>query len=464
MKTIIKNGTLVLEDKTVKGDLVIEGERIAAVGGWAEVSPGDAVIDATGMYVMPGVVDPHTHFALRSGPYTTADDFATGTRAAACGGVTTIIDYATQLHEASLVETIEQRRAQADGQVHIDYSLHAIVVDLTHGQAEELPRLVEMGIPSVKVYTTYRAARFYCDDLTMLRLLEQGRDIGLLVTVHAENDAIVEGTKAMLTQQGLTSPAYHGKSRPPLAEIEAVNRLIFLAQAVGSAVYLVHLSTPEAVELTAEARRRGEPVISESCPHYLVLDDSVFEREHPEEFICSPPVRPAATVARMQELLKAGEIKVLGSDHCGYTRAQKRQATSFNDAPQGIPGVETLLPVLYSHFVATGELPLERLMRLLSANPARVYGLYPQKGTLQVGSDADVVIYDPAGEHPLRDEDLHGAPGCYTPFAGQTIHGRVAVTISRGKVIYRDGEFLGQPTHGRFVPGQPFDPSIVAQL
>lgn len=464
MRTVIKNGTLVLEEGTVRGDLLIEGERIAAVGKDIETRPDDVVIEAAGMYVMPGMVDAHVHFALRSGPYTTADDFATGTRAAACGGVTTIIDYATQLHGGSLLETIEKRRAQADGQVHIDYGLHAIVVDLEHGQDEELPALVEAGIPSVKVYTTYRDARFYCDDLTMLRLLEQGRDIGLLVTVHAENDAIVEGTKAMLTRQGFTSPAYHGKSRPPLAEIEAVNRLIFLAQAVESAVYLVHLSTPEAVELAAQARRRGEPVIAESCPHYLVLDDSVFEGEHPEEFICSPPIRPAEMVARMRALFRVGDINVVGSDHCGYVRSQKRQATSFNDAPQGIPGVETSLQVLYSRFVAAGELPLERLVKAFSTNPAMIYGLYPRKGTLKVGSDADVVIYDPAGERILRDEDLHGAPGSYTPFAGQTIYGRVATTISRGRVIYHDGEFLGNPGQGRFVPGGPFVPAVVAKL
>ncbi len=268
----------------------------------------------------------------------------------------------------------------------------------------------------------------------------------------------------MLTRQGLTSPAYHGKSRPPVAESEAANRLIFLAQSVGSPLYLVHLSTPEAVELTADARRRGQPVIAESCPHYLVLDDSVFAGEHPEEYICSPPVRSAKMLARMQALFKEGQIDVVGSDHCGYVRAQKRQATSFSDAPQGIPGVETSLQVLYSRFVATGELPLERLVKVLSTNPAMVFGLYPRKGALRAGSDADVVIYDPDGEGVLRDENLHGAPGSYTPFAGLPIRGRVFMTISRGKVIYRDGEFIGDLAHGQFVPGKPFDPTVVARL
>jgi dihydropyrimidinase len=443
------------------GDLVIEGERIATVGGRTPVRPGDSVLDATDMYVMPGVIDPHTHFALRSGPYTTADDFATGTRAAACGGVTTIIDYTTQPRETSLVEAVRQRRAQADGQVCIDYGLHAVVADLEHGQMEELPSIVQMGIPSVKVFTTYRGAGLYSDDLTIFQLLKRSRDIGLLVTVHAENDAIVEGTRAMLIRQGRASPAYHGQSRPALAEIEAVNRLIFLAQAAGSAVYFVHLTTPEAVTLVTTARQRDQPVIAESCPQYLVLDDSAFAGPHPEEFICSPPIRSAATVTSLCERFKAGEIQVIGTDHCGFTGAQKRQATSFLDAANGLPGVETSLPVLYSRFVAAGEMPIRQLARVLATNPARAFGLYPRKGALRPGSDADVVVYDPRGEYTLRDDSLHGAPGCYTPYAGRTIYGRVAATISRGQVVYRDGRFLGRPGHGRFVAGRPFDPTVV---
>jgi dihydropyrimidinase len=442
---------------------LIEGEKIVAVGGQIGVGPDDQEIDAAGRYVLPGVVDAHTHFAIPIGPHMTADDFTSGTKAAACGGVTTVIDYAIHFRGDSLVETVNKRRAQADGKVHVDYGLHTFVVDLEYGQLEELPRLVEMGIPSVKVFTTGQDA-FYVDDFTVMRILEHARDIGLLVTAHAENDAIIEGMKAKLIQEGLASPAYGGKSRPPLAEIEAVNRLIFLAEAAESAVYLVHLSTPEAVELCTKARRRGQPVIAESCPQYLVLDDSVYDSEHPEEFAFSPPVRSRESVSRMQALLKAGDIKVVGSDHCAFLRAQKRQAKSFSDAPPGIPGVETSLQVLYSRFVATKELSPEQLMKVLSTNPAMVYGVYPKKGTLKVGSDADVVIYDPSGEHVLRDEDLHGPPGSYTPFAGQTIHGKVFTTISRGKVIYYDGDFVGDSTHGQFVPGKPFDPSIVERL
>jgi dihydropyrimidinase len=249
-----------------------------------------------------------------------------------------------------------------------------------------------------------------------------------------------------------------------VAETEAVNRLIFLARQTNCPLYIVHTTTPQGVRIQAAARAEGQTVITESCPQYLVLDDSVFAGEHPEEYICSPPIRPAAAAEEMRALLADGTIQTLGSDHCGYTRAQKRGATNILDAPQGIPGVETEFPVLYSRLVATGAIPLERLVRLMSVNPARVYGLFPEKGSLQVGTDADVVIYDPAGNSTLSDQTLHGAEGCYTPYAGQKIRGRVALTMVRGRILYQDGEFQDQPPEGRFVKGRPFDPRVLADL
>jgi len=472
MKTIIKNGTLVLEQGTAtcgelgrtKGDLLIEGERIVAVGGKIEVGPDDAVIDAAGMYVMPGGLDAHTHMQLASYPYTTRDDFETGTRAAACGGVTTIIDFVTQKQGESLVHSVENRRAEADGNVCIDYGLHGNVVDISRGQLDELSAMVEMGVPSFKVYTTYKNAGFYTDDYTMLKLLEKSAEVGALVQVHAENDAIVEGTKAALVADGKDTCRYHGQSRPGLAEIEAVSRCILLAEATGSPIYIVHNTMPESVRLLGAARARGVPAIAESCTQYLTLDDSVFESGHPEEFVCSPPVRPREKMLQMRELLQAHEIFVVGSDHCGYVREQKRSANHLLRAAQGLPGVETTLQVMYSSLVASGEIGIEHLVRVLSTNPARVFGLYPRKGTLKVGSDADVVIYDPRGEHMLSDDDLHGAEGSYTPWAGMTIRGRVARTIVRGRIVWQDGEFKGHAGDGRFVPGKPFDPAIVAEL
>lgn len=464
MKTVIKNGTLVLEEGTIEGDLLIEGEWIGAVGGDIEAGPGDAVLDAAGMYVMPGMVDAHTHPQLVSYPYTTRDDFEAATRAAACGGVTTIIDFITQKPGESLVHSVEARRAEADGNVCIDYGLHGNVVDIGQGQLDELGTMVELGVPSFKVYTTYKKAGFYTDDYTMLKLLEKSTEVGALVQVHAENDAIVEGTKAALVAVGKDTCRYHGQSRPGLAEIEAVSRCVLLAEATGSPIYIVHNSMPESVRLLSAARARGVLALTESCPQYLTLDDSVFEREHPEEYVCAPPIRPREKMVEMRELLKAGEILVIGSDHCGYVREQKRSANHLLRAAQGLPGVETTLQVMYSSMVANGEISIEHLARVFSTNPARIFGMYPRKGTLSVGSDADVVMYDPRGEHVLGDDDLHGAEGSYTPWAGTVIQGRVAVTIARGRIVWENGEFKGRAGDGVFVPGQPFAPTIVAGL
>lgn len=462
---IIKGGTLVMEQGLTEADLLICGEKITGMVASAQPGPEDEVMDAEGCCILPGVVDGHTHFALRSDSSLTADDFCQGTRAAACGGVTTIIDHASQRPGDSLVECVQARQLEAEAGLHIDYSLHCKVIDLSEGRDKELLRLVEMGISSFKVSTTYRKEGFYSDDLAIYLLLQRAREAGFLVCMHAENNALLEGSWAALVQAGQKGPRYHGQSRPSLAEQEAVNRGIFLAQRADSALYLVHLSTSMAVDLVARARAEGIPVIAESCPHYLILDDSRYaEEEHPEEFIMSPPLRPVEEREGLLRHLAEGRIDVIGTDHCGYTRDQKRQATSFLDAPQGIPGVETSLPLLYTYGVDQGLISLKRLAQVLSTNPARLFGLYPRKGSLWVGADADVVIYDPRGEYQLKDEELHGAPGAYTPFAGLTVRGRVKATLSRGAVIYKDGQFLGKPDHGRFVPRRPFTPEVVFAL
>ncbi|MGD2144892.1 MAG: amidohydrolase family protein, partial [Anaerolineae bacterium] len=291
MRTVVRDGNLVLETGIIQGDLLIEDGRIAAIGESVEGRAGDRVVDATGQYVMPGMVDAHTHPQLVSYPYTTRDDFSSATRAAACGGVTTILDFITQQPGESLIHSVEARRAEADGNVCIDYGLHGNVVDISQGQLDELGAMVELGVPSFKVYTTYKKAGFYTDDYTMLKLLEESMAVGALVQVHAENDAIVEGTKAALVAAGRDTCRYHGQSRPGLAEIEAVGRCILLAEATGGPLYIVHDSMPESVRLLSAARARGLLAIVESCTQYLTLDDSVFEREHPEEFVCAPPVR-----------------------------------------------------------------------------------------------------------------------------------------------------------------------------
>jgi dihydropyrimidinase len=464
MRTLVTGGTLASDSFLRRGDVLVEDEHILEAGSDVGAAPTDRRIDARGCFVMPGLVDPHVHFQLISGPFATAEDFAAGSRAALCGGVTTVVDYTTHARGQSLLEALEKRQGEAEGRIHVDYGLHAVVVDLDNGQLEELPDLPQRGVPSLKIFTTYRRAGMCADDLMILTLMKRAREEGLLVTVHAENDAIVEGTRAALVRAGATGPENHGRSRPAIAEAEAVNRAIFLATNADCPLYVVHVSTPQGVRQTAAARRAGRPVITESCPQYLLLDDSAFAGPRPKEFICCPPIRSRESAAQMRQLLTEGAILTIGTDHCGYTREQKSAGTTMMDVPPGLPGVETTLPLLYSRLVVDAQLPLERLVRLVSANPARVFGFYPRKGSLQPGTDADLVIYDPRGESVLGDDGLHGPPGSYTPYAGQRIHGRVRATMLRGRLLYHEGELLADTAGGRFVPGRPFDRTVIDDL
>ncbi len=464
MKTLLRNGTLVFEDHTEKGDLLIEGELIAAVGGDIVEDGVDRVIDVGEKFVMPGCIDAHTHPQLVSYRHSTREDFAATTRAAACGGVTMIMDFVVHEKGESLQRTIERRRADGDGHVCIDYGLHGNVTDITQGQLDELETLVELGVPSLKIYTTYKKTNLYLDDYALVKLLERSRAAGMLVEVHAENHPLVVRSTQALLDAGKTSCRYHGEARPGLSEIEAASRCILFAKATDAPIYIVHNSMPETVRLLAEARAEGVPAISESCTQYLTLHDEVFEREHPEDYACTPPIRPKEKMLELQKLLKQGYIQVLGSDHCGYTRAQKRDVDHLQRTAQGLPGVETSFQVMYATMVATGQITIEHLSRMMSANPAKTFGLYPRKGVLAVGSDADILIYDPHGEHTLTDDDLHGPEGSYTPWTGLSIPGRVDTTISRGAIVYEDGEFKGGTDHGRFVPGEAFDPAVVDQL
>jgi dihydropyrimidinase len=458
-RILILNGTIVTAEGQFEGDLLIKGEQVTALGQGFFPQPGDAVIDASGCFVMPGIIDPHTHIALDTGIYQTPDDFEIGTRTAACGGVTTVIDFATQFPGESLKAAVEARRAEAEGKACIDFALHCMVTDFPPSRERELAELAGLGVPSVKVYTTYRP-NYYFDDDQLLRILRASVEAGVLVMVHAENDAMVTAATARLVAQQEVGLAHHGDARPALAEVEAVHRSLFLARQASAPVYVVHCSTSGAVELIRAARAAGQLAIAETCPQYLLLNADRYVSEHPEWFIMQPPLRGPAESAGLWQHLAAGAVDTVGTDHCDYTLAQKTQTFHFTDTPGGIPGLETLLPLVYTYAVDTGRIGIERLVWLLSTNPARVFGLYPRKGALVPGAEADLVLYDPRGTTTLSADKLHGISG-YTPYAGMTVKGRVSMTLSRGQVVYRDGQFLGRPGHGRFVPGAPFNASRV---
>jgi dihydropyrimidinase len=346
---------------------------------------------------------------------------------------------------------------QADGQTRIDYGLHLTVTRLDDGWESDLERVVDGGVSSAKVYTTYKDSVFYVDDWTIYRLMERSGGAGLLVQMHAENDDMLQGRRRELERAHQTSIAYHGESRPAVAETEAVSRGLFLSRATGSPIYFVHLSNPLSVDLVREARERGIAAVAETCPHFLCLDASVYERPDAVRFLMTPPIRPADLVAGMWDRVARGDIQTLGSDHCGYSLAQRGEPSDFRQiASPGIPGTEVLLPLMYTFGVAAGRFGLPDLVRLTSGGPARVFGLWPRKGRVEAGADADLVLFDPTAGGVLTDAELHGAAG-FSPFAGLDLAGRVRRTLSRGRVVYADGEVVGAPGAGRFIERTPFD-------
>ena len=445
---LVKNGTLVTPEGTFEADLLAQGERIKAIGRGLPVAHDTRVIDAEGCIVLPGVIDAHTHIALDTGTYQTPDNWLIGTRAAACGGVTTVVDFATQFPGQTLREAVAARLEEAREAV-IDYAFHVMVTDLPPGREGELADLVDLGTPSVKLYTTYRP-NYYADDAMILRLMAACADLGLLPLVHCENDSLVTAQTEALVIAGETGWRTHGRSRPSLAEQEAVQRVLFLAEAAGCPVHIVHCSTARSVALVAEARDDGQAVSCETCPQYLLLDDTAYEGPGPWRYILQPPLRNPEEPDRLWALVEGGAVDLIATDHCDYTRAQKIAQDDFTQTPGGLPGMETLLPLMVTYGVTEGRLTFSQLVGLLSANPARVWGLWPRKGALLPGFDADIVVYDPEPEGTISAENLHYLAG-YTPYEGLRVQGRVKATISRGQVIYREGRFTGRKGRGQFV-------------
>jgi dihydropyrimidinase len=459
-RLLIRGGTVVRHAGVGHADVRIANGTIAAVGEIGP-APGEAVIDASGLLVLPGVVDPHTHFVLEAGGVRTADDFESASRSAAAGGVTTFLDFAPQRPGQSFAQALANRRAQIDGQTVIDYAIHLNINRLYEGWEGDLRALVDEGVTSAKIYTTYRDDIFYIDDWTWLRLMERAKDAGFLVQVHAENDAILEGSKQQLRAAGKTALAYHATSRPPIAEVEAVSRGLAFSRWTGSPVYFVHLSAPLSVDLVREARERGVSALAETCPHYLVLDDEVYARPDAARFLMTPPLRDRRMVEGLWERVGAGAIHTVGSDHCGFSLASRQGIDDFTRVSPGIPGVETSLLLLYSFGVCPGRIDLSTMVRLLAANPARIFGLWGSKGDLAPGFDADVVLFDPNPERELTAAELHSRAG-FSPYEGLRVSGRVRMTIARGDIIYKDGVVDAAPGRGRFLPCRPFDGAGVA--
>ena len=451
MRTLLRHGTLVNADGQRRADVLVDGERIVATG-VDLTEPADRVIDATGRLLLPGGVDVHTHLDMPFGDIRTADDFASGTIAAACGGTTTIVDYATQTRGGSLREALDQWMARAAGQAVIDFGFHVCVADLRGDVEAEMASLVADGVTSFKLFMAY-PGRLMLNDDEILRVLRRSAEVGGLVCLHAEDGPAIDALVSEALASGHTTPAYHARTRPPAVEAEAVRRAVTLAEMAGAALYIVHLSSAPALESVAAARRRGLNVLAETCPQYLLLTEAAYDAEPAEaaKFVMSPPLRMPGDQDALWAGLERGDIQVVATDHCPFTTADKaRGLIDFTRIPNGAPGIEHRMALLYDAGVAGGRLSLERFVDVTAAAPARIFGLSPRKGAIAEGGDADVVVFDPAGTTVISAATHHMRVD-YNPYEGRTLRGAVDLVLARGEVVVSGGRLVGAPGRGQFL-------------
>lgn len=450
MKILIKNGIIVTHQESYKADLLIEDEIISKIGRLSD-EKADRVIDARNKYILPGIIDMHTHINHWGGSAKTNDDFFTGSRSAAFGGVTTFIDFAMQKKTEEISEAIKRRRSEADSDVCIDYSLHANITNVSNSTIALIPQVIKEGYSSFKLFMTYQKAGFMVEDADFFKILKTVDLNGGLVGIHAENDSICEALTKEFLETGKTSPYYHAESRPNITEAECISKAILFAEYNNCSLYIFHLTTREGVDLIRAARKRGVKVMAETCPHYLSLTKELYAGEDGQNYIMTPPLREQADIEALWGAINDGTVAIVSSDHCCYDSSKKLPAKeNFTNVSPGIAGTETLLPVVYNFGVNKGRITLNKLVELLCYNPSKVFGLYPRKGCIQINSDADVVIFDTEKEVVLGQGSLHMITD-YSVYDGIQIKGYPEIVISRGQVIVENGEFFGQKGRGRFI-------------
>ncbi|HXG25973.1 MAG TPA: dihydropyrimidinase [Candidatus Binatia bacterium] len=453
MRTLISNGTVVTAEGSYVADVLIDGETIAQIGlNLGESATADETIDATGKYVIPGGIDVHTHMKLPFGGTFAKDDFFTGTRAAAFGGTTTIVDFAVQSRGRTLREGLDTWFALAEGNVATDYGFHMIMSDVNDESLKEMDQLVAEGVPDFKLFTAYPGV-FFSDDGAIFRAMQQTAKNGGLIMMHAENGLAIDVIAADTFNAGTTDPIGHGLARYSTLEGEATNRVIRLAQSAGVPVYIVHLSAKEALNEVRRARDEGLPAFAETCPQYLFLSlDDLGNGFEGAKFVCSPPLRTQDHQPELWKGLQKDDLQVVSTDHCPFDfHGQKELGRGdFRKIPNGLPGVEDRVDLLHDGGVVAGRITKERWVEIASTAPAKLFGMYPKKGSISVGADADLVVYDPNRRHTISAK-THHMDVDYSCYEGREVQGGSDIVMSRGSVIVRNGEFTGRKGAGRFI-------------
>jgi dihydropyrimidinase len=455
MKTLIKGGHVVTAVDSYVADILIEGSTIALIGRDLErlVESPDKTIDANGRLVFPGGIDPHTHMDLPFGGTASSDDFETGTRAAAFGGTTTIIDFAVQYHGQTLNQALDVWFAKAEGKATIDYGFHLIVTELPDHRLPELAALINQGVSSFKLFMAYPGV-FLVDDATIFKAMSTAGEKGGLICMHAENGVVIDVLVKRALAEGKTAPKYHALTRPTIAEAEGVHRAIAIAQMANSPVYIVHLSSYDALKEVQAARDLGLPAFAETCPQYLFLDHSYYEQEGFEgaKYVMTPPLRDKSNQEQLWKGLRGDDLQVISTDHCPFCFKEQKELgrDDFSKIPNGGPGVEDRMSLIYDGGVVQKRISLNRFVELTSTAAAKIFGLFPKKGTIAVGSDADIVIFDPNREKTISAKTHHMRVD-YNAYEGRTVRGVTETVLSRGNVIVENGTFKGKAGYGQFL-------------
>ena len=451
MDLLVRNATVVTGSESFGCDIGVEGGKVVAISPTLEPS-GARIYDAQGKVVIPGGIDAHTHMELAVAGTSSADDFYTGTAAAACGGITTIVDFVDTQPRQTVLEGLTDYRKRADAKVAVDYGLHMMIKGQNLPEIGKIPEIVKKGVPSFKVYTAYRERGLMLDDADILRVMQKVAGAGGLVAVHAESERIIQRLIKENLAAGHRDARYHALSRPAEAEAEAISRVTRLAREASARLYIVHLSSRAGKEEVEKARRSGTDVFAETCPHYLVLTDDVYGRADGRNFVMSPALKkPADRAALWEGLGPGGVIETVGSDHCPFPGAEKDWGKEdFTKIPNGVPGTEAIIPLIYSEGVRKGRISLFDLVRVTSGAPAMKFGLGPSKGSISVGSDADFVVIDPKKRVRMTAEVMHSRID-YSVYDHIRTEGYPVLTVSRGEIVMEDGQFVGKKGRGRFI-------------